>query len=925
MLLLSLVGMQAQTTECGNKYTEVCATFDTTFTEHNPPVPINLDDLFASEIGGKIAIEVGSWASSLGWTVLTFSPLFSIAAPGMIVHLGTAAGSMIGVSKAFSYHINNWGPYVKYGRSKQNKSISQGVSLSVDVIKVPRRSSRFISIAADMRLVPNDEFEGGHKIIRSKYMDKYIFKIAPKDPSKVELQKSIPLSQNKSASYSESFSIDASGSVQWGSPSASAGMGYSMSTTKNIADFELKFEEKDGKRTDWEYSMGNSYEGGGPREYSNAQDLIINGVFTKWLEEPANLAKSTNQIKFANIYRIDPNESGPIEFEFQSIQQIMHVEIVGRWGIPGAELSGVSVIVPSYYVVEGKIIVTPDPNNPSNTKITKEMTGKVYTYQQFMDKSQAPLPTVVPSITPGCYAIKNMHSKQYINPGAGSAVVNYYANSDNLTAGEKINVVYRGKKGDPERDVYALYSSDQRYISEPPGDAIFKAAHVNFGELWSFEPKSGEAGTYFIKSLNQGKYLSANNNWFQQLGTSFHPNAWEEWSLVPQSGCLNSPYESFEHSREGTEVSAKIMSGSSGSSTFGINVMPDAISNTLLDFKGKIYPSAQNDLIDQNYTENITEFTLEAWINNDNVGNDIQAIVSSDGPQFVHMQTSASTINNAVYFEDGSSMMLPQIPKLSAGWHHVAISAKSGDSKIYIDSEQYGNTIAQQFGKLKSSSNFRVGQGWQGGRKFIGKIANVRLWDKSKSKAEITASMNNHASISHPNLIYQSSNILERSFASLEECAQVPSTVTSGISKVTIEGWINNQESDYVEIQSIVSSTQGDFVHFQTSSNTNTSNVAYLSNGENIMLPCIPKLNTGWHHVAIVVESGNYRVLVDGVQVGSANSTTFSGLKDSNSTFIGKGWQGDRLFKGKMSNMRIWKNIAMSNADIISQSQAPPM
>ena len=323
-------------------------------------------------------------------------------------------------------------------------------------------------------------------------------------------------------------------------------------------------------------------------------------------------------------------------------------------------------------------------------------------------------------------------------------------------------------------------------------------------------------------------------------------------------------------------------------------------------------------------TQNLKEVTIEAWINNSSVENDIQAIVSATGPEFVHMQMSGdANVNNAVYLNDNRSMMLPCIPKLSPGWHHVAMSIKSGHSIVVIDGKQVGETNTTTFSAIKPSGSFGIGKGWQNTRRFNGKIANVRIWNTAKSIAELKHNADNFTLRINGNLVYHSPTNSLVEISSPQHCIGVPSSATTGIQNVVIEAWINNTTAQE-DIQAIVSAAGPDFVHFQMSGSENVNNAVYLNDGRSIMLPCIPKLTEGWHHVAMVVESGNSRILLDGKQLGNGDSTIFSGIKDSNSVNIGKGWQGGRIFNGKIADVRIWKNKILTNEQINMYSSTPP-
>ncbi len=69
----------------------------------------------------------------------------------------------------------------------------------------------------------------------------------------------------------------------------------------------------------------------------------------------------------------------------------------------------------------------------------------------------------------------------------------------------------------------------------------------------------------------------------------------------------------------------------------------------------------------------------------------------------------------------------------------------------------------------------------------------------------------------------------------------------------------------------------------------------------------------GWHHVALTFDDSNFKVYLDGVQQGSNQSGSVSTFAANNRWSIGQEWdsgasKGD-YFKGKMDEVRIWKDV----------------
>ena len=489
LFVFSALQIQAQ---CNQKYTEVCASFTALHEEEKPLIPTNLSSIFAGEIAGKIAMETAAFITTAAMAPGLLTPFSFWVGVGMATTTaaGIGANAATNSSQAYNYEIDKWAPYLEYGESSQRETVKQKIDFKVNVIKTEgNNTDRFIAIDADIRLSSGNEYEETQTSARqSKFMDLYTFRIKPTNAAKATISKSIPLTENKESSYSHTLSLDVSGSVNVAKdPSASLGgsVGYSVTSSSNIKDFEILNNDKAGQQTEWIYRMGNAYyrDKSESSVYQKPTDLIVNGVLTKWLKRPASLATGNNELRLVSLYKI--NESGPIEFEFESVQQLMHVEVLGRWGLEGAKMSGIGVAVPYYTVISGKIIVTPNPANPAQTTITKEITKASYTYPQFVDQvMNKPLDKLQPPILPsGCYAISNAvdlpYKRNYITHGGGSGIVNYYANRQEAKEWEKINIVYAGKSRDGSgKDLYGFYTQDQRFMQAVHGDAVWKSTSL---------------------------------------------------------------------------------------------------------------------------------------------------------------------------------------------------------------------------------------------------------------------------------------------------------------------------------------------------------------------------------------------------------------------------------------------------------------
>jgi hypothetical protein len=944
-ILFILCALQIQA-QCGNPKAEVCLSFTANQTANDPLVPTNLPDVFKGEIAAKISVEVGVAFAAGATGAVAGAPsgfLGSVLVGGGLIGATGAANTN---SWGANYGINTWAPYFKYGVTPENKSISQTLAVNVDVFKVPNnQEDRFIVIGAKSVFNGNDEFSDGRDMLRSKYVDKYTFAIKPlrqdKNNPKCILMSSIPLAVNRESAYTNSFSWSVGGglSVDPSGPGGSTGanISYTVSSTTGYKDFELR-NSPQGQMAGWLYQMKNTYADGVPQLYdtNNPNGIVFNGALTKWLRKPADLALGQNSLDMISLYKIGVNDDEPVEFEFESVMRVMHAEVIGRWGA-APYLSGIAMAIPSFCLLKGTITVDPDPSDPSKTTITKKITESTYyTLSDFMDMQNTPLPTLTPPIIPGgCYAIKNVHRNKYITHGGGPGVINYYADREATQQHEKITLVYRGKKPNESKDLYAMYSQDGRFISaNAVGGAVYKSEQCNDSELWEIE--SAGNNQYYIRSYVYNRWLSANNNWFGQLGTSENKGEWEVWKFDQQSGgCVTSPltslpsasYNSANASSAPTPIPLEDEnfsfmvgeSGSTGTTEFSLT----AEQQTMLDQRAQLSNSQTNIYTPGNITQNLQAMTIEAWVKNDGGPENIQAIVSSANLDFAHLQASDdSNVKCAVYVNNGE-VYLPAVPKNPGNWQHVAIVIQSGNSQLYINGSPYGAKDTKTFTSIKPAGNVLIGKGYSNGRSFNGKIANVRIWNRALPKGELSNLLGSFNLNDGPGLLYHSPTTNALTIASVNDCVSIPASTTTGVQSLTIEAWVNN-DSPQTDIQAIVSATGPEFVHLQLSADGQVNNAVYLDDGRSFMLPVVPKIAAGWHHVAMVIESGNSRIYLDGQQIGAADTTTFSGIKPSSSVFIGKGWSGGRVFSGRIADVRIWKNRPLTQAQLSAYQFTPP-
>lgn len=163
-----------------------------------------------------------------------------------------------------------------------------------------------------------------------------------------------------------------------------------------------------------------------------------------------------------------------------------------------------------------------------------------------------------------------------------------------------------------------------------------------------------------------------------------------------------------------------------------------------------------NDYIDLNGTfggAGWTELTIEAWVYLSASSSDFQAVVSSTASgAFVHLQFFNNTGDIPIYTNSGTILFPAFVPSLNT-WHHIAITSKSGDSRIYFNGTQVGSTNILTYNTINASNDVHIGNGNSNTRFFNGNIDEVRIWDTYRTQGEIQATMNAELTGSEPNLV----------------------------------------------------------------------------------------------------------------------------------------------------------------------------
>jgi hypothetical protein len=133
-----------------------------------------------------------------------------------------------------------------------------------------------------------------------------------------------------------------------------------------------------------------------------------------------------------------------------------------------------------------------------------------------------------------------------------------------------------------------------------------------------------------------------------------------------------------------------------------------------------------------------SEITVEVWVNLLGLTGNFQAMVSSTGTGFVHLQAYESGGNNVVYGAPGSSFLPIVPPNANSGWHHVVMTSKPGEQRLYLDGALIGSDTSA-VNTVGLASSIRIGSGFSGGRFFQGLIDEVAIYRTALSEAQVDA------------------------------------------------------------------------------------------------------------------------------------------------------------------------------------------
>lgn len=345
-------------------------------------------------------------------------------------------------------------------------------------------------------------------------------------------------------------------------------------------------------------------------------------------------------------------------------------------------------------------------------------------------------------------------------------------------------------------------------------------------------------------------------------------------------------------------------------------------------------------------------FTIEAWVMFRGRDYSTAIIDLGSGTEIdnVLIASETTTRNLRLYTFAATMGVIEAVDVITDNvWMHVAATMGSimpngtGFATLYI------NGVAKARGRIPVPRNVTrtasfIGKcAWSTYRLFRGRMSDVRVWTVCRSGAEIQTMMR-HSVPANTVGLHRNWRLDDTVGAAVLE------SVSGGYSPVLGRpegGLAFNGRTDYVQLPTLIWSTPRTFtlearVYFASSdfwarifdlgngqavdnivlARNGTSNtlsfVIYAPSGISQLHATNVIVNNQWMHVAATFDGASTgRIYVNGVLVATGSMFSPSGV-DRSSCFVGKSnWASDALFRGSMSEIRIF-NVERTQAEILS-------
>ena len=419
-------------------------------------------------------------------------------------------------------------------------------------------------------------------------------------------------------------------------------------------------------------------------------------------------------------------------------------------------------------------------------------------------------------------------------------------------------------------------------------------------------------------------------------------------------------YWNFEET-SGNTVNDLTANNNQGTLTNGVQRTVDNLIPVKYQPSNALYFDGVNDYVNAGTDPSLkvtTNLTIEAWINPQQDAR-TRIIVGREGEYLLALSGADNTIFYAIANTNpGYNWTSTGYAVKSNEWSHITFSFDNGRIKTYINGQLvYTYDGIGTIGDINSQQDdLRIGNRQINGSDFFkGQIDQVRVWNTTKTQAEIQANLSQtltgqeqglvgawNFEESSGNIVYDATgnnhgfltNRIQRTFANLNPITRpqgnalyfdgINDYISAGskpnlemTNSFTLEAWIKPQQNSQ---QGVIVGREGEYrlaigtdnrIHFAIA-NTNPS-WTWINTGYAVNL-------NQWSHVSLSYDNGLIKTYINGELVytyeGSGVIGDYALHANQDDLRIGnREWANLDSFKGEMDEVRVW-NVARTQAQI---------
>jgi hypothetical protein len=143
---------------------------------------------------------------------------------------------------------------------------------------------------------------------------------------------------------------------------------------------------------------------------------------------------------------------------------------------------------------------------------------------------------------------------------------------------------------------------------------------------------------------------------------------------------------------------------------------------------------------------NLAQFTVDCWFYpTSNPGNSAAVItgIYTSTLNFVIGWGNTEVANNTFFggFYNSGWVKTSGIPSVLNQWWNLTLTFSNGELKFYNSGNLYSTTSTVLI-PTSSGAGFRIGRRWDTADYFVGRIPNIKVYNRALSQAEITQNFN---------------------------------------------------------------------------------------------------------------------------------------------------------------------------------------